>query len=158
MKHLDSILHRAIEHKGTSFVEIYQDCNIFNHKAWFYASQKDTKPETTILLEQGKPLIFGANRDKGIRFNKGKMEVVELGNGVSEDDLVVHDETDHSLAFWYAQMCHPEFPEPIGVLHANPSKPTYDRLVIEQVEASIAKNPTADLQQLIQGRETWEVK
>ena len=158
MKHLDGVLHRAIEHKGTAFVEIYQDCNIFNHKAWFYASQKDTKAETTIHLEHGKPLIFGKDRDKGIRFNQGKMEVVNLGGGVSESDLVVHDETDHSLAFMYAQMCHPEFPEPVGVLHADPSKPTYDSLVMQQLESAKAKAPNADLQQLLAGGETWEVK
>ncbi len=158
MKTLDPILQRAVEHKGTSFVEIYQDCNIFNHKAWFYASQKDTKPENTILLEHGEPLIFGANRDKGIRFNQGRMEVVELGNGVSESDLVVHDETDQWLAFMYAQMRHPDFPEPIGVLHADTSRPTYDRLVLDQLDDAMRKHGEPDLQALLRGGDTWEVK
>lgn len=158
MKMLDSVLKRAQAHKGTSFVEVYQDCNIFNHQAWFYASQKDTKADATIVLEHGKPLIFGANRDKGIRFNNGKIEVVTLGNGITEDDLIVHDETDRSLAFTYAQMCHPEFPEPIGVLHADTTKPTYDDLVHKQIADAVQKQGEGDLQELLTGKDSWEVK
>ncbi len=158
MKHLSVVIQRAIEHKGTSFVEIYQDCNIFNHQAWFYASQKDTKADATIFLEHGKPLIFGKDRDKGIRFHQGKMEIVELGNGVTESDLIVHDETDHSLAFLYAQMSHPQFPEPLGIIHANPDKPTYDTLVQKQIKASFERHGEPDLQTLINGNDTWEIK
>ena len=159
MKLLDEVLKRAMAHRGTSFVEVYQDCNIFNHQAWFYASQKDTKPDATIHLEHGKPLIFGKNKDKGIRFNScGKVEVVQLGNGVTEDDLIVHDETDRCLAFTYAQMCHPEFPEPIGVLHADTSKPTYDELVHKQIGDAVAKQGEGDLQALLTGKDSWEVK
>src|SRR5262245_23140646 len=92
IKHLRTILERAAQHKGTAFVEVYQDCNVFNHGAFDYATSKESRPETTLYLEHGKPLVFGKNRDKGIRLNGTTPEVVELGKGISEDDLLFHDE------------------------------------------------------------------
>ena len=154
---LGSVLQRAIEHKGTSFIEIYQDCNIFNHETWFYASQKGSRPDTTIQLEHGKPLVFGTDRDKGIRRSDCRLEVVQLGNGITEDDLVVHDETDRTLAFVLSQMHHPEFPEPIGVLLADPSRPTYDQLVHDQIAEAVKKNGTGSIEDLLRDTETWEV-
>ena len=85
IKHLEKTLKRAAEHQGTAFVEVYQNCNVFNNGAWDYASDRKTKAENTIELEHGKPLIFGANRDKGIRLNGLEPEVVELGKGITED-------------------------------------------------------------------------
>jgi 2-oxoglutarate/2-oxoacid ferredoxin oxidoreductase subunit beta len=159
MKSMDIILKRAMAHRGTSFVEVYQDCNIFNHKAWFYASQKDTMPENTIKVEHGKPLVFGANRDKGIRFNCGHPEVVSLGDGkYNESDLIVHDETDRLLVTLYAQMAYPDFPEPIGILHADPTKPTYNDLLYQQLDEAQQKSGQPDLQALITGNESWEVE
>ena len=79
IKHLEVTLKRAAEHRGTAFVEVYQNCNIFNDNAWAYTKDRQTKQENTIELEHGKPLIFGANRDKGIRLNGLEPEVVELG-------------------------------------------------------------------------------
>ena len=157
MKLLDGAIKRADAHRGTSFIEVYQDCNIFNHQAWFYASQKDTRPDSTILLEHGKPLIYGAHRDKGLRFNAGKIEKVTLGNGITEKDLIVHDETDRNLAFAYSQMCHPDFPEPMGVLYADPTKPTYTQLAHQQVADAIQKQGAGDLAALLRGTEFWEV-
>jgi len=159
MKGMDAIIKRGIAHRGTSFVEVYQDCNIFNHKAWFYASQKDTMHENTIKVEHGQPLIFGNERDKGIRFNNGRPEIVAIGeNGISESDLIVHDETDRYLAHMYSQMRHPEFPEPMGILHADPTKPTYNDLLIQQVEEAQNQAGQLDIQALITGNESWEVK
>jgi len=158
MKGMDIILKRAMAHRGTSFVEVYQDCNIFNHKAWFYASQKDTMPENTIKVEHGKPLVFGANRDKGIRFNCGHPEVVSLEDGkYNESDLIIHDETDRLLVTLYAQMAYPDFPEPIGILHADPTKPTYNDLLYQQLEEAQGIGGQPDLQALIAGNESWEV-
>jgi 2-oxoglutarate/2-oxoacid ferredoxin oxidoreductase subunit beta len=159
MKSMDIILKRAMAHRGTSFVEVYQDCNIFNHKAWFYASQKDTMPENTIKVEHGKPLVFGANRDKGIRFNCGHPEVVSLEDGkYNESDLIIHDETDRLLVTLYAQMAYPDFPEPIGILHADPTKPTYNDLLYKQLDDAQQKSGQPDLQALIRGNESWEVE
>ena len=91
VKHLAATLQKAAEHNGTSFVEVYQNCNIFNDGAWKYATDRATKQDNVIELEHGKPLIFGAESDKGIRLNGLNPEVVELGNGIAEDDLLFHD-------------------------------------------------------------------
>ena len=159
MKGMDAIIKRGFAHKGTAFIEVYQDCNIFNHKAWFYASQKDTMPDNTIKVEHRHPLIYGTDRNKGIAFDNGQLKKVTIGEGgVSTADLLVHDETDRNLASLYSRMAHPEFPEPIGILHADPSKPTYNDLLIDQVDRAVASKGTADLQSLMNGNETWVVK
>lgn len=158
MKGLDHLIKRAMAHTGTSFVEIYQDCNIFNHKAWFYASQKETRSETTVQLEHGKPLIFGNNQDKGIMLDGVRPKIVTLGeNGIGTADLLVHDEKDMNLAYLYSQMAHPEFPEPMGVLHADPSRPTYNDMLHAQVDAAKESGRNMDLQALVTGSESWEV-
>ena len=127
-KHLQDIVRRAYEHRGTSFVEILQNCNIFNDGAFGALTEKETKADTQLVLEHGKPLIFGKNRDKGIRLRGHSLEVVQLGNGVTEADLVVHDETDPVLAFLLSTMSPPKFPTPIGVFRAV-TRETYESIV-----------------------------
>lgn len=158
IKHLGAVLKRAAEHRGTSFVEVYQNCNVFNDGAWDYATDRQTKAETTIQLEHGKPLIFGKNRDKGIRLNGMEPEVVELGKGITEDDLLFHDEkaTEPSLAYLLSRMRYPEFPEPIGVFRAV-DKPRYDLELNRQVEAAREKLGPGDLDQLFHSGDTWTV-
>ncbi|MFT5526502.1 MAG: 2-oxoglutarate ferredoxin oxidoreductase subunit beta, partial [Pirellulaceae bacterium] len=159
IKHLEQTLLRAAEHRGTSFVEVYQNCNIFNDGAWEYASNKATKEETTVQLEHGKPLIFGKNRDKGIRLNVMQPEVVELGKGISEDDLLFHDEkaTEPSLAYLLSRMRKPDFPEPIGVFRAIDA-PKYDELLNAQLAQAIADKGPGDLNKLFYSGDTWEIK
>ena len=157
LKLFDSVYTRAIRHKGTSFVEVYQDCNIFNHKAFFYASQKDTKPENTVLLEHGKPMIFGKDRDKGIVLDGTTIRAVTLGSEFTEADLLVHNENDINHAFLLTQMKHPELPEPIGVLYVDDSKPTYDDIIVGQINTAKEKAKLCDIQSLVRGDETWEV-
>lgn len=158
IKHLGEVLKRAAEHKGTSFVEVYQNCNIFNDGAFSYATDKDTKSDTVIEIEHGKPLIFGKNRDKGIRLNGTEPEIVELGKGISEDDLLFHDEKapEPTLAYLLSRMSHPEFPEPIGVFRAV-DKPVYDEQLNLQVAQAIEKRGKGDLDKLFNGGETWSV-
>ena len=106
-------LERAAHHTGTAFVEVYQDCNVFNSGAFKYAQDKKQKLDNVVYLEHGKPLIFGADRNKGIRANNmDHPEVVEFGKGYTEDDLLFHDEKaqEPSLAFMLARMRHPELP------------------------------------------------
>ena len=158
VKSMTALLDRGAKHKGTSFVEVYQDCNVFNHQAWFYASQKDTRPDNTLMLEHGKPMIFGKDSDKGIRRVGEKMEVVALGGDITEDDLVIHDERNLEIAFQLTQMFSPEFPEPMGVLYCNPDQPTYNELLHEQVEDVIEKNDGKTLQSLVTGNNTWTVE
>ena len=158
VKSMTALLDRGAKHKGTSFVEVYQDCNVFNHQAWFYASQKDTRPDNTLMLEHGKPMMFGKDSDKGIRRVGEKIEVVELGGNITEDDLVIHDESNLEIAFQLTQMFSPEFPEPMGVLYCNPDQPTYNELLHEQVEDVIEKNDGKTLQSLVTGNNTWTVE
>ena len=158
VKSMTALLDRGAKHKGTSFVEVYQDCNVFNHKAWFYASQKDTRPDNTLMLEHGKPMIFGKESDKGIRRVGEKIEVVELGGDITEDDLLIHDEGNLENAFQLSQMFSPEFPEPMGVLYCNPDQPTYNDLLHEQIDDVIEKLDDKTLQSLVTGNNTWTVK
>ena len=160
IKHLTMVLERAAHHKGTAFVEIYQDCNVFNSGAFFYASKKDQKDDNIIYLEHGKPLVFGKNGDKGIRVAEmSRLEVVELGNGISEDDLLFHDEkaTEPSLAFLLARMRYPEFPEPMGIFRAV-ERPVYDQGVNAQLEEAIRTKGDGDLEALFSSGDTWTVE
>jgi 2-oxoglutarate ferredoxin oxidoreductase subunit beta len=155
-KHLQEILRRAHAHRGSSFVEILQNCNIFNDGAFENLTDKERKAEHQLVLEHGKPLVFGAQRDKGIRLGAGmRPEVVTLGNGVSEADLIVHDEQDPTLAYFLSRMQPPEFPTPIGVFHAA-ARPTYDAALNAQLAAATAK--PADLDQLFTRGDTWTVE
>lgn len=158
VKNMTVLLERGYQHKGTSFIEVYQDCNVFNHQTWFYATQKDTKLDTTIMLEHGKPMIFGAESDKGLRRVGDNVEVVSLGDGVTEDDLLVHDELNLEQAFLLSQMFSPEFPESMGVLYVNTDKPTYNEMMHEQVQEVISRNKGKTLQALVTGSNTWTVE
>ncbi|MFK7735559.1 MAG: 2-oxoacid:ferredoxin oxidoreductase subunit beta [Pirellulaceae bacterium] len=157
VKHLAETLYRAAQHKGTSVVEVYQNCNVFNDGAWDYAKEKAVREENTISLEHGKPMIFGNERDKGIRMNGLKPEVVDLSTGVSQDDLLFHDEkADSTLVHILAKMRHPEFPEPIGVFR-DVQKDLFEDEVRGQLETALAKKGPGDLNALFNSGETWEV-
>jgi 2-oxoglutarate ferredoxin oxidoreductase subunit beta len=157
VKHLEYVLERAAKHTGTAFVEIYQNCNIFNDGAFGYATEKDTKSDTTLYLEHGKPLIFGKNRENGIRLHGITPEVVNTSQ-VSPDDLLIHDEKarDPSLAFLLSRMRHPEFPEPLGVFR-DVEQPRYGDLVRAQIAEAKSKQGEGDIQKLITGPDTWTV-
>jgi 2-oxoglutarate ferredoxin oxidoreductase subunit beta len=154
-KHLGDMLKRAHAHRGASYMEILQNCNIFNDGAFNELSDKQIKAEHQLVLEHGKPLIFGKNKDKGIRMNGQRAEAVELGNGVTEKDLVVHDETNLALAFMLANFEAP-LPTPIGVFYAV-SRPTFDEAVNKQLEEAKAKQGLGDLQSLLNRGDTWTV-
>jgi 2-oxoglutarate ferredoxin oxidoreductase subunit beta len=157
VKHLEYTLERAAKHVGTAFVEIYQNCNIFNDGAFDYATDKATKSDTTLYLDHGKPLVFGKESDKGIRLNSMTPEIVDLKT-TAKDDLLVHDEkaAEPSLAFLLSRMRYPEFPEPMGVFRAVEQE-RYVDLVRRQNEQAIARQGQGDLQKLITGDETWTV-
>ena len=158
VKHLAETIKRAAEHVGTSFVEIYQNCVVFNDGAFEYATGKDTKAETTVYLEHGKPLIFGQNRDKGIRLNGLTPEVVQLGGSIREDDLLFHDERakEPSLAYLLSRMRTPEFPEPMGVFRCIDA-PRYEEEMESQLQAASAKLGPGDINKLLNSGDTWTV-
>jgi len=157
-KHLEYVLQRASEHKGTAFIEIYQNCNIFNDGAFEYATGKETKDDTTVFIEHGRPLIFGKDKKKGIRLHGMNPEVVELGGDITEDDLLFHDEkqAEPSLAYLLSRMHHPEFPEPMGIFRCV-ERPTYEELLFKQISNATAAKGPGKLEDLYDDGETWIV-
>jgi 2-oxoglutarate ferredoxin oxidoreductase subunit beta len=157
--HLTETLKRASAHKGTAFVEIYQNCVIFNDGVFDYASDKSVKADNVLYLEHGKPLVFGKDKNKGIRLNGLDPEVVTLGPDVPMDDLLVHDEAaeEPSLAYLLSRMVHPEFPECLGVFR-NVERPTYGDQLEAQLEAAVKAKGPGKLEDLLTGDETWVVE
>jgi len=155
-KHLQDVIRRAYEHRGTSFVEILQNCNIFNDGAFEDLTTKESKAETQLVLEHGKPLLFGKNRDKGIRMRGHSLEVVQLGAGITESDIIVHDETDSALAFLLSIMGPPKFPTPIGVFHGV-DRPTYEAILADQINTAKQRQGAGDLDTLLSRGDTWTV-
>jgi 2-oxoglutarate/2-oxoacid ferredoxin oxidoreductase subunit beta len=158
VKHLGEVLHAAAIHQGTSFVEIYQNCVIFNPTEWQSLSDRSLRDENLLFLEHGRPLIFGKNRDKGIRLNGTTPEVVPLGNGISEEDLLVHDAQEESstLAYMLSRLDYPVYPVPMGVLR-QVERPTYTDGLMGQIADARAGRGAGDLNQLYRSADLWEV-
>lgn len=159
VRHLTETLQRAAAHKGSAFVEVYQNCKIFNDGVFDYATEKAVKADNTLYLEHRKPLIFGKDRNKGIRLHGLDPEVVTLGNGISVDDLLIHDETaeEPSLAYLLSRMVQPRFPECIGVFRSV-ERPTYDGVINEQIQNIQATKGKGKLEDLFRNDDTWVVK
>ena len=161
-KHLQAMLLRSQAHKGASFLEIYQNCNIFNDGAFEVFTEKTSKPEEVLFLEQGKPLIFGAAQNKGIRLDGFRPVIVEIGEGgASIDDLWVHDDRD----FYKAQVLIRMFddpklaghlPRPFGVFY-EAERACYEESMAMQIEEVIAKRGKGDLDKLLRGNEIWTI-
>ncbi|HMD13029.1 MAG TPA: thiamine pyrophosphate-dependent enzyme, partial [Bacteroidota bacterium] len=158
-KHLQAVIRRAAEHKGTSFVEIYQNCNVFNDGAFFAFTEKDTKDDNVIVIEHGKPMIFGKEKDKGIKLDGFTPTVVSLKDGKhSVSDLIVHNEKDTMLSFILARMSSfPELPRPIGVVY-DISRPLYEAEMSRQIQQSIQKQGEGNLEKLLNHGETWTIQ
>lgn len=158
-KGLQAILKAASAHKGTAFIEIYQNCNIFNDSAFAHLSDRTAREDRTIWLEHGKPLVFGKNRDQGIRLNGWQPEVISLSDGKKESDLLVYDaeNANPSLAQLLAQMDYPAYPVPFGIFR-QVEKPTYEDLLSSRVQAGIVKQGVGDLEKLLNSNQTWVVE
>lgn len=157
-KHLQTMIRRSYEHKGTSFLEVYQNCLIFNDGAFEALTQKETKDDHALFLEHGKPMIFGKEADKGIRLDGFTPEVVKLGNEFSADDLVVHDENDKNLGVILARFTYDDrFPKPLGVFYES-QEPTYEDRLEDQIKKATEKLGEGDLGKLIRGTDTWVVE
>ncbi|HJT66736.1 MAG TPA: 2-oxoacid:ferredoxin oxidoreductase subunit beta [Pyrinomonadaceae bacterium] len=160
VKHLGAIVEAAAKHKGISFIEVYQNCNIFNDGAFDHFAERTVRSDRVLYLEHGKPMVFGKNREKGIRMNGALPEIVTIGdNGITENDLLVHDIylKDPSVAFMLARMEQPEFPQPVGIFRAI-ERPTYEDMMAEQVHSAIARSGPGNLEKLINSGETWVVE
>ncbi|MDX6270851.1 MAG: 2-oxoglutarate/2-oxoacid ferredoxin oxidoreductase subunit beta [Acidobacteriota bacterium] len=159
VKHLGATVQAAARHKGVSFIEVYQNCNIFNDGAFEYFTERSVRTDHMIYLEHGQPMIFGKERNKGIRMNGAHPEVVTIGeNGITVDDLLVHDIhlKDPSVAFMLARMEYPDFPQPVGIFRAV-ERDTYEDMMEAQIEAAVAKQGAGSLEKLINSGDTWIV-
>ena len=160
VKHLGGIVEAGAKHKGISFIEVYQNCNIFNDHAFDYFAERTVRSDRVLYLEHGKPMVFGKSRDKGIRMNGALPEVVTIGeNGVTENDLLVHDIhlNDPSVAFMLARMEQPEFPQPVGIFRAI-ERTTYEDMMTDQINVAVAKSGPGSLEKLINSGDTWVVE
>lgn len=159
-KHLQVMLKRTHEHKGASFLEIYQNCNIFNDGAFFSFTEKDVKKQNSLFVEHDKPLVFGQEDEYGIKLNGTKPEVVKLSDGHSLEDLWIHDENDAIKANILIRMesvfLDQNLPRPFGVFYVG-QRPRYEELLEQQIHTAIAQQGKGNLDALIAGNETWVI-
>jgi 2-oxoglutarate ferredoxin oxidoreductase subunit beta len=170
-KHMQAVLRRAADHRGTSFVELYQNCNIFNDGAFFGYTERETKAERALFVEHGRPLLYDGDR-KGLRLDGLRVHMVDLEAGASADDCLVYDETDRTMATIVAEQLFTSeaagaaaLPRPFGILYSE-ERTTYDAGVNAQMESvratQLAKDPAwtpaAALPALLRGRETWTIE
>ncbi|KIC90074.1 2-oxoacid:ferredoxin oxidoreductase subunit beta [Flavihumibacter sp. ZG627] len=161
-KHMQGILRRAHQHRGTSFVEVYQNCPVFNDGAFFAFSDKETKKEEALQLEDGKPLVFGNDDDKGIILDGLTPVIVDLKEGGrGRDELWIHDEKDKTKAnliarFFDTAFDGHHFPRPFGVIYAE-ERPTYEDNMAAQIELQKEKKGKQPLQKILSGDKTWTI-
>ncbi len=155
---LQSLIKAANQHNGTSFIEIYQNCNVFNDKAFAHISDRDVRADKTVWLEAGKPLLFGNNNDKGLVRDANGFSVIDVKSAADLQKVYVHEPRhgDSSYAFQLSQLSYPDFPVPMGILR-QVEQPTYENCLQEQVDASIKKNGQGDLQTLLNSGTVWEM-
>ena len=156
-KHMQRMILRSHGHKGTSFMEIYQNCNIFNDGAFSNQTDREQKADTVLILENDEPMLFGSDKNKGIRLDGNKPKVIEIGDKWSMDDVLVHDESDYVIASLLSNMTYQsEFPDPIGVLYAVESD-TYEDTMVAQLNQAVKKKSNGTVQDLLNTGDTWVV-
>ena len=159
-KHIQSVLKSAYEHRGTSFVEIYQNCVIFNDGAFEDLTNKKILSDNIIQLEHGQPMLFGKNHNLGIHLDGYAPKIINLDkdDNVSIDDILVHDEKDIVIASMLSAFTyHDYFPTPIGIIYAV-DEPIYEDLLRDQINTAIEKQGKGDVQALLNSGNIWEVK
>ena len=152
-------IDRETKHmQGTSFLEIYQNCNIFNDGAFGPMTDKETKADSVLWLENGQPMVFGKEKNRGIRLDGNTPMIVEIGDKWSLDDVLVHNESDYVIASLLSNLTYQsDFPDPIGVLYAIDS-PTYEELMMEQINNAIGKKGSTSVQDILNAGDTWVVE
>ena len=158
LKHLAEVLKMAYEHKGTSFIEIYQNCNIFNDGAFSELTNKESKIDTQLILENSKPMLFGKDNSKGIILEGSKLKSVEINEAYAVDDILVHDQNNKNLGMLLSEMTYDSnLPTPIGIIFQE-EKETYNSLMEKQILEAKSKNPETSIDKLLHAGNTWEVK
>ena len=156
LKHMGNIVKEAEKHKGTSFVEIYQNCNIFNDGAFSNLTDKNIKSDNLLVVEENMPMIFGKENDRGIILDGLKFKSIQLGSKYSINDILVHNPYDKNIGLLLSEMTYDEnLPVPIGIFYKE-DKATYNDMMDQQIQNS--KSSKIDIQSLIEGPNSWEVK
>lgn len=156
-QHLAETLNRAAKHQGTAFVEIYQNCNIFNDGAFSYMTEKGSRESQVIYLENGKPLLFGPeSARRGIVLDGMRPKVVEIGETARAEDCIVWDESNPMLSAILAQLTPPAFPTPIGVFRSD-SRTVFEQAVAQQIQQEIDKKGSGSLEKLLYSGDIWTV-
>jgi 2-oxoglutarate ferredoxin oxidoreductase subunit beta len=157
------MIERLAAHKGSGFLEVYQNCNIFNDGTFKNFNEREVKEDRMIQLENGKPLIFGKNKDKGIRLNGVTPEIVSISaeggeSGIKVDDILVHNENAHepNLPYILGRMQFPQYPVPMGVFRAI-ERPTYEHMLAGQISTAVETKGAGSLEKLINSGETWVI-
>jgi 2-oxoglutarate ferredoxin oxidoreductase subunit beta len=158
--HLREMLKRSHVHHGTSLLEIYQNCNVFNDGAFEVFTEKATKKVNTLFVEQGKPLVFGNGNEKGVKLDGLTPIVVNISEH-SLNDLWIHDEKDRMKSSILVRFFdHPDYPNalprPFGVFYSE-DRPVYENLLNAQITEAIRTKGKGDLDELLRGRNTWEI-
>ncbi|MEQ9288385.1 MAG: 2-oxoacid:ferredoxin oxidoreductase subunit beta [Cyclobacteriaceae bacterium] len=161
VKHLREVVTKANDHKGTSLVEIYQNCNVFNDGAFFTFTDKATKKDNCIFLQQDEPLVFGEEDQYGVKLDGFKPMIVNLQDGTSLDELWIHDEQDKAkaaLLTQYFDSSHREekLPKPFGIIYRE-ERSTYEDNFLDQLQSSKEKKGPGNLDELLEGKNTWVV-
>ena len=162
-QHMGQVLKAGADHKGSVYIEVFQNCPVFNDGAYTWLTDKAVKGDVMLRMEEGKPLLFGKDMKRGIRFNPqtAELEVVTVGqNGVTEKDILVHNpkREDPTIAFMLANLSgKPGFPTPIGIFR-DVKKPTCDELNWQQIAAVKAKKGVPSIREFLSDADTWEVK
>lgn len=159
-KHQQAIINRASSHRGTAMVEIYQNCPVFNDNAFYLYTEKETKREECLMLEHGKPLVFGQNEDKGIKLEGLTPVIVDLGGGISKDELWIHDEHDKHKALIlarFADLTDQHFPRPFGVFY-HENRPCIEEDLNRQIQEAKAKKGKLPLNRILSGDKTWTIE
>src|SRR5439155_1804451 len=156
IQHMESMLKRAAAHKGTAFLEILQNCNVYNDLAWNVVYDKESKLQHELRLEHGKPLLFGAPDDKKAMIMDGVVPKVVSARDVPESALWVHDEKNVNAAKLLADLFAPDFPVPIGVLSAIDA-PIYEEVLLDQEQRAISERGPGDIAKLLTSGDTWKI-
>ncbi len=157
-KGLQWILKEAAQHKGTSFVEIYQNCNVFNDGAFAQISDRGVRADNTVTLEPGSPVVFGQNGEKGLSFDGDNFEIIDMKDETAASQVYVHQNNDSiAMAIKLNEMPHPEFPVPVGIFRAI-QRPIYEQEIAEQVANAKEQFPHASVDALLRTGKTWEIK
>ncbi|MBC8456316.1 2-oxoacid:ferredoxin oxidoreductase subunit beta [bacterium] len=158
MKHMSEMIRRAYQHFGATFIEVYQNCVIFNDGAFNNITDKETKDDFSLMLEHKKPMIFGKESSKGIHLDGNIPRAVEIGKDYSIDDILVHDETDSVISLILGEFTYrPDMPTPFGVIRAVDTKP-YCKYMLDQIAEVKQKQGEGTLETLLSSGDTWEIK